>query len=179
MNQSTEGRTTYLENRSCTQNSLLNSTTMTSFLAQRCKMMQQKICALRFPRTTFTRNHNTLIRLFVEHGIICCISDSKYMRWQFTEPPVLVQLHIFGIVNWVELERIDGDQDRTDVCVNISILEAGSQVIQQRCFVEVGQLTKVGIFLVARLIQKSEEVIAYELRVGSVWPSSASLSISF
>ena len=50
------------------------------------------------------------LRLAVpHHGVVGGVGDGEDVRRQFTQPLVLVQLHIFRVVDRVEFERIDGD----------------------------------------------------------------------
>lgn len=63
-------------------------------------------------------------------------------RQQGTNPLVLVQSHVFGIVDWMEFEGIDGNQNTTDVCVNVTGIEALTQILEKRRFIEICQKKK-------------------------------------
>lgn len=46
------------------------------------------------------------------------------MRLQLAEPSILIELHIFGVVDGVKGEWIHRDQDRAHVRVDMAFLEA-------------------------------------------------------
>lgn len=53
------------------------------------------------------------------------ISDGKDVRREFPEPVILVELNILGVVDGVILEWVDRDEDRPNICVDVSPLESG------------------------------------------------------
>lgn len=99
------------------------------------------------------------------HGVVGGVGDGENVRRQLAQPPVLVEFDVLGVVNRVELEGVDGDEDRADIGVDVAGLEAGPQVVHQSLLVQVGQLAQVGVFAIPRLVQEPVKVVPDHLRV--------------
>ena len=56
--------------------------------------------------------------------MVGAVSNGKDMGGQLPQSVVLVQFHIFWVVNGVVLEGVYGDEDGAHVCVNLTIIEA-------------------------------------------------------
>lgn len=52
-----------------------------SYLPKEDKLLQQEICTLSLPCSTFTADNNSLVLVVVQYSLICCISNSKYVWW--------------------------------------------------------------------------------------------------
>ena len=113
----------------------------------------------------FTADDDALRFPVPQHGVVRGVGHGENVRRQLAQSPILVEFDIFRVVNRVELERVDGDQDGADVCVNVTGLEAGAQVLHQRLLVEVRQLAQVRILAIFGLVQEPVKVVANQLRV--------------
>lgn len=71
-----------------------------------------------------TADDDALRPLVPQHGVVGGVGHGEDVRRQLAQPPVLVQLDVLGVVDRVELERVDGDQDRADVRVDVVRLRA-------------------------------------------------------
>lgn len=79
-----------------------------------------------------------LVPFLLQHIVVSVVGDGEDVRRQDRpDPLVLIQPHILGIVDGMELERVDRYQDTPDVGVDVASLEALPQVFQQRRLIEV------------------------------------------
>lgn len=155
-----------LEYRSGAEDRLLDAAAMRSLLAERRQMMQEEIRRLGLAGAAFAADDDALVLLLLEHAVVSGVGDRENVRrYVRTQPTILVKLDVLRIVDRIELERIQGYKDAADVSVDVAGKESSAKIVQERLFVEIGQLTEVRILLVARLIQEAVEVVLQELRV--------------
>lgn len=128
-----------------------------------CVYLRASVCAR---VKMITADDDALGFSVAHHGVVSGVGDGEDVRRQLAQPSVLVELDVFGIIDRVELERVDGDENGADVGVDVAGLETGPQIVHQRFLVQVGQLAQVGVFTVARLIQETIKIVANQLRVG-------------
>ena len=122
--------------------------------------MQQQVGALRLTGSRLARDHDALVHVIGEHLVVGGVGDREYVRRQLAEPSILVQLHVLGVVDRVEPERVDGDQYRADVRVDVALLEAPLQVIQERVLIEIRKVAQIRVLLILGLHQeRTEEVL--------------------
>lgn len=90
-----------------------------------------------------------LIPFLFEHTIVCVIGDSEYMRWQYwAHSLVLIESHIFRIVDWIKFERIQCNEYTAHIGVNVTGNKALTQIFQQSGFIQIEQLAQIGIFTI-------------------------------
>jgi CDP-diacylglycerol pyrophosphatase len=58
------------------------------------------------------------------------IGNREYVWRQVTQSAILVQLNIFGVVNGIEFEWINGDENGAHISVNMAFVETGFQIFQ-------------------------------------------------
>lgn len=64
--------------------------------------------------------------------VVSNVGNGEYVRRQGAEPSTLaVESGIFRVVDGKEVERVDGDQDRPNISVDVTAVEAVSKVVQQ------------------------------------------------
>ena len=160
---------TYLKHRSGAENHLLDSRSPDCSLTERRQVMQQQVCALRLTGARLARDNDALVHVIGEHLVVRGVGDREYVRRQLAQPSILVQLHVLWVVDRVEPERVDGDQYRADVRVDVALLEAPLQVIQERVLIEIRKVAQIRVLLILGLHQeRTEEVLdwAGSVRVG-------------
>lgn len=109
------------QNRSRAENSLFHAASVRSLLTEGRQMMQQEVGALRLAGTALPGDHNTLVRPFFQHAMVSGISHGEDVRRKTRAYSfILIQLHVFRVVDGVEFEGVDGYQDGADVSVDIA-----------------------------------------------------------
>lgn len=68
-------------------------------------------------------DNQALINVSSLHIRVCIIGQRENMRWEFTDPLLLVELNLFPGIDRKHLIRIDRDQNATRVGLNILILK--------------------------------------------------------
>lgn len=86
-------------------------------------------------------------------------------RYTGAKSPILIQFHIFWIVDGMEFEGIHCYQYRPDVCVDVAAYETDSKVFQERVFVEIWELTEIWVVPIFGLVQEALEEVLDELGV--------------
>jgi hypothetical protein len=139
---------------------------MRTFLTERRQVMQQEIRRFRLTGTAFAANDDTLILLLLEHAMISCIGYGKYMR-RYVRPqsPVLIQFHIFWIVDGIEFKWIQGDQYAANVSIYVASQKPSPQIVQERLLIEIWKLTQIWVFLITRLIEESIKIVLQKLGI--------------
>ena len=56
--------------------------------------------------------------------LVSSVGDGENVRWQIAKTSILIKLNIFWIIDRIESERIDSDQYRTNISVDVAFLEA-------------------------------------------------------
>lgn len=92
--------------------------------------MDKEVGALRFPRAALARDDDGLVDVLLQHGVEGRVRDSEHVRWQLSQLVVSVQLDVFGVVDGQELEGIYGDEDVAGVRVDLLLVEAVAQGVQ-------------------------------------------------
>lgn len=80
---------------------------MRPLLAEHSQVVQEEKGGLGLSTATLSTDDDALVPPLLEHGVVGCISNGEDVRGQLTQPMVLIQLHILGIVNGVILEGVD------------------------------------------------------------------------
>lgn len=95
---------------------------------------------------------NSMVR--VRHGKC---TNSRLMQM---EPQMKAELTYLWVVDGIELERVDSNEDRPDVGVDVASLKAGLEVLEKRLFGQVRQLAKVRVVPVPWLVvQEAQKVV--------------------
>jgi len=115
-------------------------------------VVQQEVGAFGLARAALATDDDALIALVPQHAVVGGVGNGKNVWRHVNKPPVLVQLDILGVVDWVELEGVHCYQNGANKCVDVAVAEASPQVVQQILLVEVGQLAQVGVISVLGLV---------------------------
>lgn len=119
---------TYLQHWSCAQYGPLHPAGI-ALLTERSQAVDQEVGALSLSWATFPRDDNTLVDLFPEHGVVGHIGYGENVRLQFAQLVILVHLHVLGVVDGQEHERVDGDEDASCIGVDLFLAKARPQII--------------------------------------------------
>lgn len=73
-------------------------------------------------RSMFKRMPTTyLISFLTQHTVISIISNCEYMRWKYwSYTLILVQSHVFWIVDGIEFKWIDSNQNAANIGINVA-----------------------------------------------------------
>mmetsp|Transcript_6418 Transcript_6418/g.12131 ORF Transcript_6418/g.12131 Transcript_6418/m.12131 type:complete len:315 (+) Transcript_6418:2679-3623(+) len=128
------------KNRIGVQDALLHASRAASDLG---KVLQRLFRALRFASTTFTTDHDGLSHRLISQILKRVVGNIVDMRWNFSVP--LLDVHIDDSVRIQReaLIRIARDQDRPHICVNLVLLKALFQIVQNERTVHNSQQHKV------------------------------------
>ena len=87
------------------------------FATDRGQILQDQLCTFRLAGARLARDDDALILPVPAHVRVRVVTDREDVRGQLADLALLVQLDLVGGVDRQYLVRVDGDQNRTGVCL--------------------------------------------------------------
>lgn len=148
------------EDRPRAEYCLFDATAMASLLTKCREVVQKKVGRLGLAGAALAADDDALVLLFLKHALVGRVRYRKDVRRLVRhQPDVLIKLYVLWIVNRIKLKRIQSYEDAADVGVDVARREPRPKIVQQGLFVQVRQLTEIGVLLVPRLTKEPVEVI--------------------
>ena len=86
-------------------------------------MVQEELGGLGLTRTALTTDDHRLVLPLVEHRVVRVVRHCENVGGKSPQGLLLVHAGVLGVIDGIEVVRVDGDEDRSHVGIDIFVAE--------------------------------------------------------